>query len=141
MHSLMLYGTLLASEAKNQEGTLYQDSCSVVPSLFNSALVALMFSLLDILLMLFAFYGLRKCSQGLHPQGYAALAISFLAHLVAAFATLPNRMYNGCFIALPSLLAVLVVTAILFSSKYAPHFLPQDQRRRPNLAPRSNSIN
>ena len=61
MHSLMLYGTLLASQIyDNSKGTLYQDSCSAMPSLVNSALYTFMFSLLDILFMLFVFYGMRK---------------------------------------------------------------------------------
>ena len=59
MHSIFLYGTLLASESGNL-GTLYQPSCSVMPSLVNSAIMANIFSVLDVFWMLFTFYGMRR---------------------------------------------------------------------------------
>lgn len=59
MHSIFLYGTLLASESGNL-GTLYQPSCHVMPSLVNSAIMANVFSVLDVFWMLFCFYGMRR---------------------------------------------------------------------------------
>ena len=59
MHAFFLYGTLLASESGNL-GTLYQPSCEVMPSLVNSAVVAMLFSVLDVFWMLFTFYGMRR---------------------------------------------------------------------------------
>lgn len=61
-HTVMLYGTLLASE-NSRMGTLYQDSCTFMPSIFNSALMAFMFGILDIVWMLFTFYGMRRYKE------------------------------------------------------------------------------
>ena len=63
MHIILLYGTLLASEANNV-GTLYQPSCEVMPSLVNSAIVSHLFSLLDIVWMMWTFYGMRRRRDG-----------------------------------------------------------------------------
>ena len=63
MHVIFLYGTLLASEANNV-GTLYQPSCDVMPSLVNSALVSHLFSLLDMVWMMWTFYGMRRRRDG-----------------------------------------------------------------------------
>ena len=63
MHIIFLYGTLLASEANNV-GTLYQPSCEVMPSLVNSAIVSHLFSLLDIVWMMWTFYGMRRRRDG-----------------------------------------------------------------------------
>lgn len=58
MHSVLLYGTLLASEG-GRLGALYQPSCAIMPSLINSAIMAFWFSILDIVWMMVAFYGIR----------------------------------------------------------------------------------
>jgi len=63
MHAIFLYGTLLASEAGNV-GTLYQPSCAVMPSLANTAVVACLFSLLDVVWMMWTFYGMRRRRDG-----------------------------------------------------------------------------
>ena len=69
LHSLFLYGTLLASESGEANsyndgvyaggggstghgGTLYQDSCAGIPSLINGALIACLFSILDVMWMM-----------------------------------------------------------------------------------------
>ena len=59
MHTVMLYGTLLAAE-NSRMGTLYQDSCTVMPSIFNSAIMAFLFGILDICWMFATFYGVRR---------------------------------------------------------------------------------
>ncbi len=59
MHTVLLYGTLLASEGGRLNGTLYQPSCAIMPSLMNSAIMAFWFSILDIVWMMVAFYGVR----------------------------------------------------------------------------------
>lgn len=59
MHAVLLYGTLLASEGGRLNGTLYQASCAIMPSLINSAIMAFWFSILDIVWMMVAFYGVR----------------------------------------------------------------------------------
>lgn len=63
MHVIFLYGTLLASEANNV-GTLYQPSCDVMPSLVNTAIASHLFSLLDIVWMMWTFYGMRRRRDG-----------------------------------------------------------------------------
>jgi len=78
LHSLFLYGTLLASEGRESNsyddagsyvggggstgygGTLYQDSCIAIPSLLNGAVIAACFSLLDVAWMMLCFYGTRR---------------------------------------------------------------------------------
>lgn len=78
LHSLFLYGTLLASEGGESNsyddggsyvggggstgygGTLYQDSCGAIPSLFHGAIIAMCFSTLDVCWMMLCFYGMRR---------------------------------------------------------------------------------
>jgi len=144
MHAVMLYGTLLASEAGNL-GTLYQNSCPEIPSLALSALNAFMFSFLDIIWMLFTFYGMgrRKQEEGM-PQtlhwgallgnskrgGNIALAIAFVTHFGAAFCTTPNRSLQGCHISVPLLASIVIITAILFWGGVSKIYLPANQRHR-----------
>jgi len=131
MHALMLYGTLLASESSTL-GTLYQPSCPRIPSLVNSALNAMMFSLLDILLMLFAFYGMRR-RRSIAPKqkkaGNVTIAASFIIHLMGGFSTTANSIQSGCYIALPLLGAVLIAASLfLYYGIGLAEFLPQNQR-------------
>jgi hypothetical protein len=131
MHALMLYGTLLASEASTL-GTLYQPSCPRIPSLVNSALNTMMFSLIDILLMLFTFYGMRKRKSKTyrHRQaGNVALGICLGIHFMATMATTANLLHGGCRIALP-LLAIVLLTAgayLQFGIRLT-RFLPKPQQ-------------
>ena len=82
LHTLFLFGTLLASESHEGSnyygnysggyygggggstghgGTLYQYSCGgVMPSLVNGALVGMMFSVLDVFWMMLTFFGMRR---------------------------------------------------------------------------------
>jgi len=77
LHSLLLYGTLLASESGESSsysdgaygggggstghgGTLYQSSCGGVPSVVNGALVCCMFGILDVVWMMMCFWGVRR---------------------------------------------------------------------------------
>ena len=86
LHTLFLFGTLLASESHEPNnyygnlgtgggyygggggstgygGTLYQTSCGGIPSLVNGALVGCMFSILDVGWMMLTFYGMRRRQQ------------------------------------------------------------------------------
>lgn len=133
MHALMLYGTLLASEASTL-GTLYQPSCPQIPSLVNSALNTMLFSFIDILLMLFAFYGMRRRKSKSHKQrqaGNMTLGTSLLIHSMASFATTANLLHGGCRIALPLLAIVLLIAAayLQFGIRTA-RFLPKPQQVR-----------
>ena len=148
MHALMLYGTLLASEAASQ-GTLYQRSCPGIPTLANSALNTFFFSILDIFLMLIVFYGMRRRRYKRHvastsidavavttgdtnaPKRSANMALlaSFVLHLLAGFTTTANSLQGGCKIALPFLAAtVLAAGAYLYFVIGLDKFLPKSQR-------------
>jgi hypothetical protein len=141
MHTVMLYGTLLASE-NNRIGTLYQESCTAMPSIFNSALMAFMFGVLDIVWMMLSFYGMRRLNsigrtsewsfaKG-HVGGKAALAFVFTSHLAASFATLSNEMFssNGCYVALPVLATITIVTTSLAWIYCNETYLPEGQKDR-----------
>mmetsp|Transcript_42411 Transcript_42411/g.90236 ORF Transcript_42411/g.90236 Transcript_42411/m.90236 type:complete len:367 (-) Transcript_42411:35-1135(-) len=90
LHSLFLYGTLLASESGESNsynegayaggggstghgGTLYQQSCGGMPSLINGALISCMFSILDVMWMMLCFFGMRRRSQNEVASGGAAI--------------------------------------------------------------------
>lgn len=107
LHSLFLYGTLLASESGesnsyNDEsgsyaggggstgygGTLYQESCGGIPSLINGALIACMFSILDVLWMMLCFFGMRRCSSSL-------LSLSEQSNNNITFSTAINNTNSG----------------------------------------------
>jgi len=140
MKALMLYGTLLAHEASIPEGTLYQPSCPRIPSVVNSAMTTLLFSLLDILLVLITFCGMRR-RRYLKQQksGNMALACSFVCHLLGGFATAFNQLDNGCVIALPCLSLALLGTAIYFVWGIGLRtYLPKAQRKM-NLQARQRS--
>ncbi|KAL7496274.1 hypothetical protein ACHAWT_004825 [Skeletonema menzelii] len=93
LHTLFLFGTLLASESHESNnyygnlqtaqgyygggggstghgGTLYQNSCSSssMPSLVNGALVGCMFSILDVVFMMLTFFGMRRRQQYYYYQ-------------------------------------------------------------------------
>lgn len=119
MKTVMLYGTLLASEV-SRLGTLYQPSCSL-PSLVNSALLAFLFSNLDIIWMMICFYAKTTDNS---PWSFrrgalgrkAALTVMLLSHLAASLATTPNNFMksNGCLVSLPLVLFVLIGTSIFY---------------------------
>jgi hypothetical protein len=86
LHALFLYGSLLASESGESNsyndagsyvggggstgygGTLYQNSCSTIPSLLQGALIAMAFSILDVCWMMICFYGMRRINIYSHQQ-------------------------------------------------------------------------
>ncbi len=131
MHAIMLFGTLLASEA-GMEGTLYQPSCKAMPSLVNSALLAFFFSILDFVLMLLTFYGIRRRDSLDQEQykGSTAILISMLFHALASFATVINRSQNGCAVSLPLVAFIVSISVAYFAIKIAPIYLPKLQRDR-----------
>ena len=126
MHSLVFYGSVLAASL-NPNAALFASSCSRVPliavsgscavaalavfriptflflkfRLFaSSAVTALLFFLLDVVLMVLAF---RHAQHGVAPT--AAVVLS--AHLLASLTTSLNQMPEGCAVALPALLAAV----------------------------------
>jgi Aph-1 protein. len=165
-HTVMLYGTLLASE-NSRVGTLYQDSCTVMPSIFNSALMAFCFGILDLVWMPLTFYGMRRLKDSLSRRsrsnvfgsssrnedirqmqdwvyqkdklgGKAALALVLFTHFAAAFATLPNQVMpvNGCVLALPLLGFITILTGFAFWYFCKNNYLPREQQQRIQLARR-----
>lgn len=153
MHTVMLYGTLLASEA-GRVGTLYQPSCTIMPSLVNSAFMACMFAILDIVWMLLTFYGMRRINGnfigvssssaafGVVPGpfslargglgGKMALACVIVSHLAASFATSANQAMetDGCVVGLPLLATILTLTLGFFWCFCKENYLPEGQRSR-----------
>ena len=142
MHTVMLYGTLLASEGGNM-GTLYQSSCSIMPSLVNSGIMAFFFSILDIVWMMFCFYGMRRLQNGNSAGawsftkralgGKAALAFIVITHFAAAISTTPNQfpyLQNGCVVALPTLAFVTAASVFFFYVYVKDSYLPEGQKSR-----------
>jgi len=158
MHTVLLYGTLLASES-GRVGTLYQPSCTIMPSLVNSAFMACMFALLDLIWMLLTFYGMRRMKGNLvgmnrSPNaasspppgpfllerglsGKAALASVIVSHLAASFATAANQTLenDGCLVGLPLLALVLILTMGFFWHFCKENYLPEGQRSRIRFTP------
>lgn len=142
MHTVLLYGTLLASEGGNM-GTLYQSSCSIMPSIVNSGCMAFCFSLLDIVWMMVCFYGMRRLQNGNPEQawvvkrgavgGKAALAFIGVSHCAAAVSTTPNQFPsfdNGCVVALPLLACITIASIISFYVYCKESYLPEGQKSR-----------
>jgi hypothetical protein len=138
MHSILLFGSLLASESSDL-GVLYQPSCPYVPSLVTSAINCFLFFFLDIFWMLFTFYGMRRrlifprgggTLQDMNPGrrrfgayfgntrsgGNLALLTVLISHTAAAGFTTFNSFQYGCAFSLSLLPAVLLVVAYLFWS-------------------------
>merc|ERR1712157_213377 len=124
--------------------------CTIMPSLVNSAFMACIFALLEIVWMLFTFYGVRRLggnlgrtvhAHALPPGPWAlakgalggkmALTIVMISHLLASFATVANRSFqtDGCMVALPLLMVILGVTVCFFAYYCKDSYLPMGQRR------------
>lgn len=126
-----------------------------MPSLLNSALIACMFSILDVMWMMLTFYGMRRRSSlrnniststttvqaflpGLIPcrgfddspsGGNASLVFVTLSHLAASLVLAPNAYEDGCKISLPLLGIIVLYVGSVLRGVYG-YFLPEDQRRR-----------
>ncbi|KAL9188899.1 hypothetical protein ACHAXT_011389 [Thalassiosira profunda] len=177
LHSLFLYGTLLASESgesgsyndggayaggggsTGHGGTLYQESCGGMPSLVNGALIACLFSVLDVMWMMLSFYGMRRRSMPINATnafesssgttmqnlmtglacwgisdspagGNAAILLVSVTHLAASLVLAPNAREDGCNVSLPLLGGVVIWVALVLRKVAKKGFLPEDQRRR-----------
>jgi hypothetical protein len=146
MHAVLLYGTLLASESGNL-GTLYQEACPSMPGLLLSAWNALFFTILDVVWMLFAFFGMRRrlapgtedfsmsgtgTGRGTYlgnskQSGNMALMIVAVTHFAASFATTPNYFGGGCWVSLPLLAAIVASTVAAFYVGVMRIYLPSRQ--------------
>jgi len=144
MHAIMLFGTLLASEASHGGGVLYQQSCPSMPSLAVSAMNAFCFTVLDVFWMLFTFFGMRRRllyhrGEG-NPEhatrtvgglvgdsrngGNVALLITMGTHLLASMVTLADYFPYGCRLSLPLLGGVVLMTAYVFWAGVGRIYMP-----------------
>ena len=147
MHAVLLYGTLLASQSTNNVGVLYQDSCPAVPSLVVSALFAFLFSVLDIFWMLFTFFGMRRrllYHRGGHYEneeqlsiggwlgnsrsgGNLALLFTLTSHFFASLVTTSDVFKFGCYVSLPAVGVVVLLTAYMFWAGIGRIYMPPAQ--------------
>jgi hypothetical protein len=146
MHTILLYGTLLASETTNNVGVLYQDSCPGMPSLVLSAIYAFCFSVLDIFWMLFTFFGMRRrlmYHRGGHAEdevlqvggwlgnsrmgGNYSLMLSLLTHIGAATFTSADFFNNGCAVSIPGVVSMVLLTAYMFWAGAGRIYMPPVQ--------------
>lgn len=144
MHAIMLYGTLLASEAGNV-GVLYQDSCPGIPSLVQSAVYALCFSLMDIFWMLLTFFGMRRrllYHRGREFEdnfrgfgayfgnsrngGNMALLFVLVSHLASSAVTVASSFGRGCMVSMPVLCGMTLLTAYTFWAGTARIYMPPE---------------
>ncbi|CAB9502686.1 Aph-1 protein [Seminavis robusta] len=144
MHAIMLYGTLLASESGNV-GVLYQESCPDIPSLAQSAVYALCFSIMDIFWMLLTFFGMRRrllYHRGREFEdnirgfgsyfgnsrsgGNLALMFVLLSHLGSSIVTVASFFEKGCYVTIPSLVGITLFTAYTFWAGTARIYMPPE---------------
>lgn len=144
MHAIMLYGTLLASEAGNV-GILYQESCPGIPSLAQSAVYALCFSIMDIFWMLLTFFGMRRrllYHRGREFEdnirgfgsyfgnsragGNLALLFVLISHLGSSLVTVSSSFGRGCILSMPVLCGITVFTAYVFWAGTARIYMPPE---------------
>jgi hypothetical protein len=137
MHSVMLYGTLLASETGNM-GTLYQSSCSFMPSLANAAVISLFFFFLDLLWMILTFYGMRRLfptetssrTSG-NMSGALVVFLVVILHIAASCVTLINEVrVDGCKVSLPLLGGIVALTFAFVRFFIWSSYLSDQIRRR-----------
>jgi hypothetical protein len=113
MHSMMLYGSVLASS--DGSGVLFEDSCETVPLVLVSALTSLGFCILDVILMCLAFTADRYRSKIL-------VGVICGLHIVAGLSTLANEQTNGCKVSL-SLIFIVILIALSLLAWLRPVFL------------------
>jgi hypothetical protein len=146
MHSILFFGSLLASEA-GTIGVLFQPSCPYVPTLAVSALNCACFFFLDVVWMLLTFFGVRRRKifprgggnlNDMNPRhrqsgsyfgntrmgGNMALLTVLISHLFAAGFTTMNAYNYGCNFSLPLLFITTLVVGYLFKAGVSKIFKP-----------------
>jgi len=146
LHAILLFGSLLASETYDA-GVLFQQSCPNLPTLVVSALNTFCFFFLDLLWMLFTFFGMRR--RLLFPRGGGSLAelnplsrrfghyfgnsrmggnqallVVLFTHATAAGLTTFNNFQNGCVLSMPMIPALTLIVAYVFWSGVSKIYLP-----------------
>ena len=147
MHSILMYGSLLAAQISNGVGVLYQDACPQLPSLLVSGIFCVLFFLLDLFAMLFTFFGVRRRKEYARGQasrdrddgrvgayfgnsrhgGNLALLTALLTHMTASLLTTANWFDNGCIVSLPSVAGVVLVTAYVYWMGCGRIYMPDAQ--------------
>jgi len=102
MHSLMLYGALLA--ASNGNGDIFVDSCPSVPLILVASLIALLFTILDVILTVFAFIAEKM-------RSVAIVVVVLFIHAIASLSTLANQNAHGCSTSLISIFVIVILSA------------------------------
>jgi Aph-1 protein len=139
MHALLMYGSLLASEAADM-GVLYQPSCPYLPSLIVSSVNSFVFFFLDIFWMLLTFFGMRRrlifprgggTIHDMGPNrtrsfggyygntrsgGNSALLTILISHFAASGFTTFNLFQYGCAFSMSLVPVVLLVVGYLYWS-------------------------
>jgi hypothetical protein len=146
MHAIVFFGSLLASESATT-GVLFQPSCPSVPTLVVSALNCSAFFFLDIVWMLFTFFGIRRRMifprgggnlNDLNPRhrqygayfgntrlgGNMSLVIVLLSHFFASGSTTFNLYNYGCNFSLPLLATTVIVVGYLFHAGISQIYKP-----------------
>jgi gamma-secretase subunit APH-1 len=106
MHSLLFYGSLLASSGDS--GVYFDDSCPTTPLILVSALTSLAFFILDIIWMCLGFVADRYRSAIL-------ASVIVVLHLFAGLITLTNINPSGCKVSLSLLLITILASVALLS--------------------------
>jgi anterior pharynx defective protein 1 len=110
MHSLLLYGSVLASGGG--PATYFDDSCPTTPLILVSALTSLAFFILDIIWM----------CLGLLAEKYRSSLLAgaiVVLHLFAGLVTLTNINPSGCAVSLSLLLIIVLISLGLFVSLWS----------------------
>ena len=150
LHTLFLFGTLLASESHEGSnyygnlnsasgyygggggstghgGTLYQYSCGgVMPSLMNGALVGMMFSILDVFWMMLTFFGMRRRLRSRRGGVVAVVGgcggmLSFLREMTSFWKGIDDSTQGG-----NAALGLVIVSHLLASLVLAPNGTMED---------------
>ena len=146
LHAILLFGSLLASETFDA-GVLFQPSCPAIPSLVVSSLNTFCFFFLDLLWMLFTFFGLRR--RMLFPRGGGsltdmnplrrrfghyfgntrmggnqALLVVLITHTAASGFTTFNNFEYGCVFSMTTIPALTMIVAYVFWSGVSKIYLP-----------------
>lgn len=146
LHAIIFFGSLLASESATT-GVLFQPSCPYVPTLVVSALNCCGFFFLDIIWMLFTFFGVRRRVifprgggnlNDMNPRyrqygayfgntrmgGNMALVTVLISHFCAAGFTTFNLYNYGCNFSLPLLAGTVIVVGYLFRAGISKIYKP-----------------
>ncbi|GLE00626.1 hypothetical protein PINS_up009383 [Pythium insidiosum] len=114
MHSLMMYGSVVASSTGSR-GAAFSSSCESIPLILSGALSTLALTVMDVALMVIAFQGYRKMNAML-------IGLVALIHLGVALSALANKSTNGCMVSIPihyagALLAVAGAATLISRAK------------------------